>query len=943
MGSLVDALAALHASLRAEFDVDLGTEPLVSAARELTTHAQLKGTRRAVKERLVVVDEARARLASVLPRIEQLLRVWPFTDDGWPETRAALVEELAGNGLRGVGPWLDHAWTALAQGRADAIDRLLREVPLPDGAAGLTDLVGAAALGLRWRVHAPAERFLALGRAGVRVGGRQVPDRQTRAAVAALQVRLAAVSEPAEVAEALIDDIGTPATGVLRAMLARLSGADTDWEAEGSGLDTAAEAAARGRDGTGVEERISGARLAVEGLPSLDDVESDLDRLVEPAPELWWAVAERALREDDQDTARLAVDRAEAQALPGDSPLRAEILQIRAGLEADPAATLTEAGICWVDAGELERAGAAYTRALSVLGPDGPPQEIGELKMRRADCVITLAQDKVAAGVEQELRDSVGWLEQARTAFDGDLGPFDWCFVSEALARLHLARLMIADRTAQHWLALRASLRAVAYAFDDGDRWAHLAGTADVLEMNQVSLWASGVAEELGDNPEIRWSRLRVLSNTGAYQEVLDRLDDDGDVYTNSVRGFCLLRLGRAQEALEVYRGLTIEPGLTWAWWQYLMTALIAGDVPTARGIATDLSRDLAARPGERDVLFGGAMAKLVLGESDEVEAMFAGIAESAEGTDRDDALEVIGIARIVRGDTARGTADLTAAMTATRRAAAVIDWRSTTRPLILAVADLHGAPRPDFSEIEAFYAAVERDWPTDPLGDARARAESDDLPPDLRSETLALLAAVHGARAGAADLAALPESLAAEREQLQNWLHRPAPAEPASVEIEEPDEPAADPPIFLMLPTSWFEEHDDPVATHPLFRTALPEARAVASWTVPSATIRAEDELEPDGFRLEVHGDPVATGTIPTDVVFVPAAAAGLLPAPVARAAVPYQPEWLDLPLLCVPPAPAGDRHTLVDLLTFDRWALAARLVTADLCRRAVEGPQIP
>ncbi|GIF52745.1 hypothetical protein Afe04nite_72840 [Asanoa ferruginea] len=935
---MVDALAALHASLRAEFDVDLGTDPLVRAARELTTHEQLKGTKRAVKERLVVVDEARARLASVLPRIEQLLRVWPFTDSGWPETRAALVDDLAANGLRGVGPWLDHAWTALAQGRADAVDRLLREVPLPDGAAALTDLVGAAARGLRWQVLSPAASFLALGRAGVRVAGKQVPDRQTRAAVAALQVRLAVVSEPAPVAEALLD--GLPGADVLRAMLGRHSDAGTDWEPEGSGLDIAAEAAARARADASLEERISGARLAIEGLASLDDIESDLDRLVEPVPELWWAVAERALREGDRDVAALAVHRAELQAPIGDSPLRAEILQIRAGLEDFPATTLTEAGICWVEAAELERAAAAYARALEVLGPDGPPREIGELEMRRADCVITLAQDKTA-GVEHELRESIGWLEHARAAFDGDLPPFDWCFVSEALARLQLARLMISDRTAQHWLALRASLRAVAYAFDDGDRWAHLAGTADVLEMNQVSRWASAVAEELGDSAEIRWSRLRVLSNTGAYQEVLDRLDDDGDVYTNAVRGFCLLRLGRPQEALEVYRGLTIEPGLTWAWWQYLMTALIAGDVTTARGIATDLSRDVAARPDERDVLFGGAMARLVLGETDKVEAMFAGIAESAEGADRDDALEVIGIARIVRGDTARGTADLTAAMTATRRAAAVIDWRSTTRPLINAVADLHGVPRPDFTEIEEFYASVERDWPTDPLGDARARADNDDLAPDVRAETLALLAAVHGARAGTVDLAELPESLAAEREQLETWLRPPAPATDSPQEEPEPE--PAPPPIFLMLPSSWFDEHDDPVATHPLFRTALPQARAVASWEVPSATIRAEDELEPDGFRLEVHGDPVAAGTIPIDVVFVPAAAAGLLPAAVARAAVPYQPEWLDVPLLCVPPAPAGDRHTLLDLLTFDRWALAARLVTADLCRRALEGPQIP
>ena len=736
MTSLLDLLTRLHQAFRDDYALDLGTEQLLRQAETLSSRRELKNLRSAIKERLAMVDDARAQLAAVVPHVDAQHQVWAFTAIGWVETRSELEKGFEAHGLNNLPHWLEYAWTALAEARIESIDRLIQEVPLPAGSDALLSHVRLAALGLRSRDHAFVERFLRTGRMGIEIGGRTVPSRPTRLALSRLEIRLAAMNSKWSYADAALSELEQSEpehAHVLAAMLARLrSPLDPQdvneaakWDVSEITLEAAAESSARSRNDKGIEERLSDARRAIENLPALEDIRSELDRLVLPVSELWLAVAERALREADHAVAELAVDAAEKQADEGDDIIVASVLEIRASIERSAevkAQLLVDAGVRWIATSELERARADYEAALTVLRPVGSAEAVAQIELRMYDCVLALAQDNAPGSVEDQVREGLERLLQARERLGSDLGDYSWSLLSEAAARLYLARLMTRDRLQQQWTAFEAVLRALAYNLDSAHRWTEVASAASDLYMYQVALWASEIADQLSED-YARAVRTRVLTNSGQFEEVLARVGQPDGWWDATVIGYCLLRLEKPQEALEAYGTFPIDPTALWAWKTWLETAIIAGDLTLIQSVSADIRRISDASPRELDVLLVNALVQLVSGDASEVLTLADNLLDTAVGSDWVDALSLRATARMLMGDTSGGLSDLKSVATSTRDATLPIEWRTVIRPLIEGLLRMHGLDRPNFNEIEEVMDEVRERTPQDALSDAKAGA----------------------------------------------------------------------------------------------------------------------------------------------------------------------------------------------------------------------------
>jgi hypothetical protein len=124
--------------------------------------------------------------------------------------------------------------------------------------------------------------------------------------------------------------------------------------------------------------------------------------------------------------------------------------------------------------------------------------------------------------------------------------------------------------------------------------------------------------------------------------------------------------------------------------------------------------------------------------------------------------------------------------------------------------------------------------------------------------------------------LATLPEDR--EVQLLSEWVEAvEAAVGPASEAQDEPSETAEAEPDFalrIMLPPSWFEGHENPLDTHPIFLRYIPEVRLRAGWEVPGIQITIDDAMEPDKYALEIQGSIVGEGRVKLDSLYLPVAA---------------------------------------------------------------------
>ena len=76
--------------------------------------------------------------------------------------------------------------------------------------------------------------------------------------------------------------------------------------------------------------------------------------------------------------------------------------------------------------------------------------------------------------------------------------------------------------------------------------------------------------------------------------------------------------------------------------------------------------------------------------------------------------------------------------------------------------------------------------------------------------------------------------------------------------------QPAA-PMIHLFVCADWFEDHIDPLKTHPMFLRWLPEARV---WTpeLPAVQVKVNDMFDAGDYEIEIDGVVAESGHIPDD-----------------------------------------------------------------------------
>jgi tetratricopeptide (TPR) repeat protein len=96
--------------------------------------------------------------------------------------------------------------------------------------------------------------------------------------------------------------------------------------------------------------------------------------------------------------------------------------------------------------------------------------------------------------------------------------------------------------------------------------------------------------------------RVMRMAAGGKYQNAIDLLRAQGgrDEHLRNALGVCLLRLGRVEEAIGLYRELVLKPGCTWARPElpahyktnYAAALLLGGHVAGCRDVLADLGDD---------------------------------------------------------------------------------------------------------------------------------------------------------------------------------------------------------------------------------------------------------------------------------------------------------------------------------------------------------------
>ena len=469
-----------------------------------------------------------------------------------PSDRRQSSRELQASPLDGAASWLT-AWArAFLTGCSDEADRLLGgPFELPPEAAWCPDRLAVAPDALQARSVerlAPLLRYLA---DSAPLGGRGSVPSDVRAHAAVLHGRLAlnadrdGVLELLEHAQYLVghDDAEVLAA---QAALARLRpvAADTAPNTAAARADDPATLARRAwqaercpaaavelfyaeHGGTDkIPDVLADARGLVDELPfPAGRLETMLDVLIQPVPEvIWAAAAERALRDGDRNAARRLVERVRTDA---DPLLLAEMADLRVRIaeeSGEPDQTvadlLDEAGTAAMSVGQPLRAIATFEKALARV--NGHPAA----GLHLADSFLSDGWGKPLSQVEPQFRRALDLLAQVRSRQPLDTET-SWSLLTES----YLYSLLASDVTPESravalWQAPLAAARAIAFDPSDGRRWGRLADTLTSLKCWRAALVLSDYAFQLTpDDPEVMQAQVVALSNLGRFEEALSVLD----------------------------------------------------------------------------------------------------------------------------------------------------------------------------------------------------------------------------------------------------------------------------------------------------------------------------------------------------------------------------------------------------------------------------------
>ena len=879
--------------------------------------------RRALAEWGGALDTAQLRIQQLDNAVVHLSRVLPFLDAGWAEQRDLIERAISQDARDGLASWLDYWFAAASSRRIDALKRLQSDVTLPPAAATVAERMSVATRALADKDWQLCREILQIGCDGLQVGQRQVPEWKARGdpgqglavreELRLMAARLALHHELTDQADVLLDvaDHGQPTAPrlALRSRSARLHGADAEAEAlltqardlDPRDLDVTVELIAQAHRREEPDAALEHARSTVGSLLSLNDIDGDIARLVDPPAELWIAVAELASDEGDRNGTRRFLRAAEI-ALRNDAEITtrdrdeiaATIAEKRAEIASSPAErlrALLSAGERWISVGQLEPARRNFQAAASAVpGGAGDARLTASARLRWADVVSAAAQQRPYRDVADELATALEQLLAAQGQVDVS-GAESWSYLTESDLRLRLSRAPgVGDRYEQQWAALLAAARAVSLNPGWARPWVTLAGAAATCGLYQVGEAAAQRAHEIETDDTTLAGHVQALINVGRYEDALGLLGNASDEWSQCTRGRIAVRLGQASEAVGQFAGVTFDPAWFWAWYSYICALIISGDLAAARLRSQAFMSAAADREGERAWLYAAAFDARLHGQLDAALKFADRLSEAVGPADGDvTALRARG-ETLVLGQDETGWTLLAEALATDPLPTAVGTWNRQERPVLEALAADRGV---ELSFAHLDLAAVMR---------ARARAHDDDPFTQLRRAVAAgPAAAARAARlteaalravAGPADPTlddltrqlAAEDGLAAEVESLSRYLTRSTSQEketggtPGQDGVAG-DVTAADPPrLRLRLPTSWLDGCAAP-AREQLFVAYVAVPQPGRRWVPPRTEVSAGDDLEPDSYEILADGELRSSGHVDPGLRYCPHEALPLLP----------------------------------------------------------------
>ena len=703
----------------------------------------------------------------------------PVDLDQWRQQRAAAEATAA------WAAWAERWCQAAAAVRTGELDSLVAQAQLPPlpgypTLAGRLIMAQQALAQRNWAVAAPAFRAAA---AGLRIGDREVPSADVRAALLVVLARIAVAhgEDPSGDLDAAQALGAAPAEiAAVRAWVARRDGQPAQAaaclaETRGHPLSAAVLAEAVRQAPAGYA--LPSALTELAQLASLSDILSELDRLVEPIPaELWLAVAQRSAAEQNAELATAALDRGEPAA-GADSELRALIWEQRSQLLASAGASssaranaLLTAGSWWLAASQPEVARPRFQAAL-------------ELQPGNVQAALHLAAAEASIWLARPLGESAQHLAGALASFDelhtrhGVDASSAWSLATVASVHLKLASGAGEARLGHLWRAALAVGRAIVFDPGNAGCWVQLSDVFALLGLYHSIAFAARRAHALERSPRPSDDVLdRLISSAaglGELQTAAELLPGDADhapAWVQALAGYVRWRLGESEAAIRLLQLATAaDSSLMWArqllMWAYLLT----GDHRLARQAADGLRADLGEQ-ASAVALNIRADAALVLGDLAGAQRLGQDLIRLERGTmDDGSGLAAVGKAALLAGR-AEGLGDLGGWLDRARTPLTLDDWYRIDRPALQALARQRGVSLPDLAplnEVISRRRATLAAW-TDPLAELAdaPRGTTDPLVIDQATALLSVLvreanADPAGARAAlnaGAAAAAVPE-----------------------------------------------------------------------------------------------------------------------------------------------------------------------------------------
>ena len=166
--------------------------------------------------------------------------------------------------------------------------------------------------------------------------------------------------------------------------------------------------------------------------------------------------------------------------------------------------------------------------------------------------VSAAAHQRPYRDVADELTKALSQLLAAQAQVDVS-GAGSWSYLTESDLRIQLSKAPCADdRYAQEWAALLAAARAVSLNPACARPWLTLAEAAATRGLYRVAEAAAERAYEIEkDEATVVAGYLQAIINVGRYEDALGLLGSASDSWSQCVRGYIALRLGKADKAIQ--------------------------------------------------------------------------------------------------------------------------------------------------------------------------------------------------------------------------------------------------------------------------------------------------------------------------------------------------------------------------------------------------------